>query len=88
MALAGVGHGVLSPFYLTLLYERGPRDGQAHLFGLTFGLQTAGEALGAGLAALAFTYFSIEHTLLGMGLITATLVLAAVLTPSLEVLRN
>jgi MFS family permease len=88
MALAGVGLGVLSPFYLTLQYERVPRDCQAHLFALTFGLQTAGEVLGAGLAALTFTYFSIEHTLLGMGLSTAPLVLAAVLTPSLKVLRN
>lgn len=36
MALAGVGLGVLSPFYLTVQYERVPREDQAHLFGLTF----------------------------------------------------
>lgn len=88
MALAGVGLGVLSPFYLTLQYERVPCDDQAHLFGQTFGLQTAGEALGAALAGLAFTYLTIQQTLLGMGLITATLILVAVLTPSLQLLRN
>lgn len=88
MALAGVGLGVLGPFYLTLQYERVSRGDQAHLFGLTFGLQTAGEALGAALAGLTFTYLTIQQTLLGMSLITATLVLVAVLTPSLQTLRH
>lgn len=86
MALAGAGLGVLSPFYLLVQYERvAPKD-QAHVFGLTFGLQTAGEALGAALAGLTFTYLTMRQALLGMSLITATLVLVAVLTPSLRLL--
>jgi MFS family permease len=88
MALAGVGLGVLSPLYLSLQYDRVPRSDQAHLFGLTFGLQTGGEALGAALAGLTFTYFTMHQTLLGMGVITATLVLTAVLNPSLRPLRD
>jgi MFS family permease len=88
MTLAGLGFGALSPFYLSLQYTRVARGHHAHLFGLTFGLQTAGEAVGAALAGLAFTYFTMRQTLLGMGTITATLVLTAVLTTSLRPLRN
>jgi MFS family permease len=69
MALSGIGFGALGPLYLTVQYERVPRESQAHVFGLTFGLQTAGEALGAALAGLALTYFTIRQTLLGMGTI-------------------
>jgi MFS family permease len=87
MTLAGVGLGVLGPFYLSLQYERIPRDHQPYLFGVTFGLQTAGEALGAASAALTFTYLTTQQALLGMGVVTATLVLIAVGTPSLLLLR-
>lgn len=88
MALAGAGLGALSPFYLIVQYERLPRDHQAQLLGLTFGLQTVGEALGAALAGFTFTYLTMHQALLGMGLITATLVLVAVLTPSLRLLQE
>lgn len=88
MALAGVGLGVLSPFYLSLQYDRVPRGDQAHLFGLTLGLQTGGEALGAALAGLTLTHLTIQQTLLGMSLITAALVLTAAVTPSLRSLRE
>jgi MFS family permease len=88
MALSGIGFGALGPLYLTVQYERVPRESQAHVFGLTFGLQTAGEALGAALAGLALTYFTIRQTLLGMGTIMAALVFVAVLSPSLEPLRH
>lgn len=88
MTLAGLGFGALSPLYLTLQYTRVARDEHAHLFALTFGLQTAGEAVGAAFAGVAFTYFTMQQTLLGMGTITATLVLTAVLTSSLRLLRD
>ena len=88
MILAGLGFGALNPLYLTLQYTRVARDEQAHLFGLTFGLQSAGEAVGAALAGLVFTYFAMQQALLGMGTITATLVLTAVLTSSLRPLRD
>lgn len=87
-ALAGAGLGVLSPFYLLVQYERVDAGDQAHVFGLTFGLQTAGEALGAALAGLTFTYLTMQQALLGMGLITAALVLVAMLTPSLRLLPD
>lgn len=88
MALAGAGLGVLSPLYLVMQYERVALEDQAHVFGLTFGLQTAGEALGAALAGLTFTFLTVQQALMGMGLITATLVLVAALTPSLRPLRD
>lgn len=84
MALAGVGLGALGPLYLTLQYERVAPGDQAHLFGLTFGFQNAGEALGAALAGLALTYLTMTQTLLGMGVITATCVLVALRAASLR----
>jgi predicted MFS family arabinose efflux permease len=88
MTFAGLGLGALGPLYLSLQYTRVAPDVHAHLFGLTFGLQTAGEAVGAVLAGLAFTYLTMQQTLFGMAAITATLVPAAVLTSSLRPLRD
>lgn len=61
MALAGLGLGTLSPLSLSLQYSRVAPDHQAQLFSLAFGLQTAGEALGAAAAGLTFTYLTIQR---------------------------
>jgi predicted MFS family arabinose efflux permease len=45
--VAGLAIGVLGPLWLGVQYERVPTDQQSHVFGVTFGLEQGGVALGA-----------------------------------------
>ncbi len=45
--VAGLALGVLGPLWLGVQYEQAPTGGQSHVFGVTFGLEQAGVALGA-----------------------------------------
>jgi predicted MFS family arabinose efflux permease len=88
MAAAGLSVGLLPPLYLTLQYRRVPRPQQGHLFGLTFGMETAGQTIGAALIGFVLTYTSLTATLLGMGAATAVFTAAVLRATPLQQLRQ
>jgi predicted MFS family arabinose efflux permease len=86
--LAGLGFGMLPPLYLTLLYARVATTQQGHVFGVTFALESAGQALGGALAGLVLTYATLQATLLGMGVVTGAFTVAALRAVPLRELRH
>lgn len=88
LACAGIAVGMLSPLYLNLQYTRVPADLQGHLFGLTFGLEQAGLALGALLAGVTVSLIPIRPALAGAAIISLTLPITAGYSPALRTLGN
>lgn len=77
LACAGFGVGVLAPLYLNLQYDRVPVELHGHLFGLAFGLEQAGLALGAVLAGLTVSVVPIRPALAGFAVVSLVLPLIA-----------
>jgi predicted MFS family arabinose efflux permease len=72
--VSGLALGVLGPLWLGVQYERVPRGRQSHVFGVTFGLEQGGVALGAlggGLLLRAVPVTSALLVLAGVGLTVA-----------------
>jgi predicted MFS family arabinose efflux permease len=61
--VGGAGVGVLAPLWLRLQYDRVAPAEQGHVFGVTFGLEQAGVALGALLGGVALSQVSPQTAL-------------------------
>ena len=86
--VAGIGAGVLGPLWLTLQYDRVAPALQGHVFGVTFGLEQAGVALGALAGGIALAQVSPQTALAGAAILGALAAAVAYVSPSLRTLET
>jgi predicted MFS family arabinose efflux permease len=82
--VAGLAFGVLGPLWLAVQYERVPIDQQSHVFGVTFGLEQGGVALGALSGGLLLHVFSVTSALLVLSAVALTVAGTLAITRPLQ----
>lgn len=86
--LAGLASGLLSPLWLRLLSDRTKPPLHGHVFGITFGLEQGGYAIGALAGGLVLARVSISAALIGAAGISVALALLAATAPPLRALHH